>query len=327
MTAVFVCLPEERDKWLAARRAGISASEIAVVLGISPWDSPFNLYWAKTLGWDGDENELMRTGAHLEATIADWWIAECDPNENLVTGPAGLYFSSERPWQLATPDRLVYGICPSCEHGPPETFGCWDCRNTQQDGPPIALLECKWVSYSWDGWGEPGTDEVPTHYRAQVQQQMDVMEVDTTYIAALGPGGFRQYEMHRDEADIALQRKAGEEFMARLANGDPPDLDAHDATLGALKRLHPDLEDADAVIPFEVAVDYTRAVQQLREAEAAKVAAEIQVRAAMGSARRAVWDGELVATRVISDIAESSRTVAAHRRDYLIAPKAKEPKT
>lgn len=301
MSAVFVCLPEERDRWLAARRAGISASEIAAVLGISPWDSPFNLYWSKVLGWATDENELMRTGAHLEDTIADWWAVNHYPHENLDVRATGLYASSERPWQLATPDR----------------------RLAYMDAD-VALLECKWVSYSWDGWGEDGTDEVPVHYRAQVQQQMDVMEVDTTYVAALGPGGFRHYEIHRDENDIALQRKAGEEFMAMIANGSPPDLDAHDATLGAVKRLHPDLEDREVEVPFLLAQRYAHAVRDMHRAEADKQAAEIELRAAMGNARRAVWDGERVATRVISDIAESTRTVAAHRRDYLIAPKEKK---
>lgn len=302
MSAVFVCLPEERDRWLATRRVGISASEIATVLGISPWDSSFNLYWAKTLGWDGDETELMRTGSHLENAIADWWADNHDPHENLDIRGTGLYASSERPWQLATPDRR---LC-----------------HADKD---VALLECKWVSYSWDGWGEPGTDEIPAHYRAQVQQQMDVMEVDQTYIAALGPGGFRHYEVARDEHDIALQRKAGEAFMAMLANGDPPDLDAHDATLAAVKRLHPDLEDVEVEVDSVIAYGYRMACADVKEAEERKQLFEVALRQQMGSARRATFDGERIATRVISEVAESTRTVAAHRRDYLLAPR--EPKS
>lgn len=321
MSAVFVCLPEERDKWLAARRAGISASEIAAVLGISPWDSPFNLFWAKTLGWDTDENELMRIGSHLEQTIADWWAGN-HPHE--VVCPGGLYASKDRPWQLATPDRLV---CDPQMHDNPFP----DDPNYRYDHLTDAfhqgLLECKWVSYSWDGWGEPGTDEIPTHYRAQVQQQMDVMEVDRTYIAALGPGGFRHYEVARDETDIATLRKAGAAFMAGLVHGDPPDLDSHDATLAAVKRLHPDLEDIEVEVSIEVADEYLMRVEDYRYIQARMREAEIKLRAAMGNAKRAVCEGDRVATRVISDIPESTITRAAHRRDYLIAPKAKEPKT
>jgi hypothetical protein len=44
----------------------------------------------------------------------------------------------------------------------------------------------------------------------------------------------------------------------------------------------------------------------------------------MGDAKRAVCDGQTVATRVISDIAERTQTVAAHRRDYLLPPRPKK---
>ena len=34
--------------WLTARRQGITASEIAIVMGLSPYSSPFALYHRKT---------------------------------------------------------------------------------------------------------------------------------------------------------------------------------------------------------------------------------------------------------------------------------------
>src|SRR5690242_18272977 len=111
MTAVELLPPHEakpsNPEWLKLRRAGISASEIAAVVGLSPWQSPFSLYWTKVEGWETESNAEMSAGTRAEPVIADWFADECDPLENLVVCPAGLYASAERPWALATPDRLL----------------------------------------------------------------------------------------------------------------------------------------------------------------------------------------------------------------------------
>jgi putative phage-type endonuclease len=85
MTAVELLPPSEavpaNERWHELRRAGITASEIAVVMGLSPYDSPFNLYWSKVNDWQWEGNEFTRAGQHLEDAIAQWWIATQDPLE------------------------------------------------------------------------------------------------------------------------------------------------------------------------------------------------------------------------------------------------------
>src|SRR5258708_35784072 len=56
-----------REEWLAARRQGITAGEVAAVMGVSSWESPYSLFYRKTgdLPEQGD-NEAMRLGRHLE---------------------------------------------------------------------------------------------------------------------------------------------------------------------------------------------------------------------------------------------------------------------
>lgn len=322
MTVAMLSAEHDREQWLAERRKGIGASEIAAVMGISPWESPFSLYWRKANGWQVDAEEIMRTGTHLEPAIADWWAAE-HPTELVCR--AGLYAHPDRPWQLATPDRLV---CDPQMHDNPFPEDPTYEYDHDRDAFHLAVLECKWVAHSWDGWGEPGTDQIPVHYRAQVLWQCDVMAVDEWHLAALGPGGFRSYTGTTvgAEDELELMRKAGQEFMDRLAAGDPPPLDSHTATLSTLKRLHPDLTDETVEIDTHLADDYWDACERLKSAQAYKDAVEIRLRAAMGTARRAVWGsgpwhGEKLATRVITDIAESTRVVKAHRRDYLLAPR------
>lgn len=309
MTAVELLPPgtgSHDEQWHQLRREGVTASEIAVVMGISPYDSPFSLYWAKVNDWRWDGNELTGTGSHLEPSIADWWMAACDPLENLAMRPAGLYAHRDRPWQLATPDRLLYLTCACCADGGCTcglSGNCSECYNTGFDGPPVALLECKWVAHSWDGWGEPGTDEIPVHYRAQELWQADVLGVSTVYTAALGPTGFRSYVVHVDDAaraDLEVMRAAGAAFALQVHEGHPPDLNGHDATISALQRLHPVLGEGDLEVSLDLAERYRSARLDRKNAEKRVAECEAEIRALLGSEySRLVCNKRLVASRSI----------------------------
>lgn len=327
MTAVELLAPHEANpgnpRWHELRRAGVTASEIAAVLGISPWESPFSLYWRKVNGWGTDDNEYMSTGRRVEPVVADWWADECDPHENLTVVRAGLYAHPERPWQLATPDRLVYMACPYCLGAGVEEMHvgparpCPSCKGWKTEGLPLAVLECKWTG-SWDGWGEPGTDDIPVYYRAQVLWQIDVLGVDEGHLAMLGPGGFRAYgPIRRDEKDLTVMRAAGLRLMDRIASGDAPDIDDHPATGQALKQLHPLAGSGDIEVPVELAEGYRRARALRSRIEARVDAYEMQIRAALGGTyHRAVCNGRLVASRSVYDQSGDSAELTALETDW-----------
>ncbi|MDG4792204.1 YqaJ viral recombinase family protein, partial [Micromonospora sp. WMMD1102] len=102
----------DNPRWHELRRAGVTASEVAALVGISPWDSAFSLYHRKANGWEVEDNEDLSNGRRCEPVIAEWWA---DTHPDAVVCPAGLYASQARPWQLATPDRLVHMACPCCD--------------------------------------------------------------------------------------------------------------------------------------------------------------------------------------------------------------------
>lgn len=295
----------DRGLWLARRRIGLGASEIAAVMGISPYDSPFSLWWRKHMEWDIEANDEMRVGTYLEPTIADWFAEHGDPLENLIIRPAGLYRHADRPWQLATPDRLIYLPCDKCGGEGllgDLVAGLYSCGCADgTTGDLMALLECKWVAYSWDGWGEDGTGEVPVHYRAQVLWQMDVMGVDEVFVCALGPGGFRIYRVQRDERDLMMMREAGRRFMQSLADGEPPDVDDHSATLPMVRRVNAAIEDREQEIPGPIATGFIRArrFKALADKVSRRYAAEL--RAHMGTAKKATYDGRVFAARSTDD--------------------------
>lgn len=273
-----------RDEWLAARLKGVTASEIAALLGISPYQSPFNLFWIKTGQIPEDfDNDRLELGRILEPYVASRFRA-AHPDLHLVN-PAGLWGSVERPWQLATPDGFV------TESG-------------RAVAEPIAVWEGK-TSGTYEGWGEPGTDDVPAYIAAQVLYQMDVIGCLRGYVSCffLATQQIRTYVLTYDQTDVDLMRARGLEFWERVQDGNPPEIDGHTATTLALKRLYPDADEAEeAQVPNDLAIRYRTACAAVKRAQERKSGIENEIRAAMGSAKRAITeDGQKVATRSIYD--------------------------
>lgn len=282
----------QRGEWLAARSNGVGASDIAAVLGLSPWTSPFDLFYRKLTGDEEVEHDQMRWGRRLEAAVADEY-ADRHPEFGLTRAP--LIAHRDRPWQMCTIDRLLYD-------GPPG------------DGAdPVAVFEVK-THGTLDGWGEDGSDEVPVQYRCQVLQQLDCVGVDVGHLALLVNGRtYREYEITRDEGDLGILRAAGEDFWHRVtaARADPdrageyaPPLDAHPATTGRLKKLHNTVDEVEVDVDPDVALDYLAACAEAKAAEEDKAEAANRMLAALGDARwgYADVDGERVkvATRSVS---------------------------
>jgi len=290
-----------RDQWLAARRGGVTASEIAVILGISPYDSPFNLYYRKRGELTDDyDNTAMSLGRYLEPWIADQWAAD---HPEFIVRPSGLYASTERPWQLCTPDRDLY----------------YERSDTVQH-----VLEIK-SSGTYDGWGDDGTDVIPAYYRAQVLWQLDTLGLREAHVTCffLSTRSRRDYVVAYDADDVQLMRKSATEFLAAVEAGTPPPIDHSPATLGALKALHPELEDETAQVPDDVAEAYRWARSALKAAKEQADQAENQLRAAMGPARAAVdTSGEKICSRSIYTVPEHTRK--ASTVDKLNAARSKK---
>lgn len=250
----------------------MSASKIAAVLGISPWGSPYSL-WCQMAGLVEPEPQTTEQsrGHYLEPSIAAW-LADQHPDRQLVAG--GCWVNNDRPWQLASPDGRLLA-----------------------DGQPPELAEYK-TDADGSGWGEPGTDEVPLYYRAQVQWQMDTLGATRTRIAVLTSRlVFAEYIVDYDSADAALMRTAAEEFLDSLLWHEMPDLDAHPATYEAVKKLHPDIDDEDVDIDDDLAAEFVTALADKTASEQREAKARTRLAAALGVAKRARWNGYTLATR------------------------------
>ena len=319
MTGVLIETASEAG-WHAARREGITASEIAVVMGLAPetQNSPYALYHRKLeLLPEPEDNTEMDLGRFLEAWVAGRFQAERP--EFMVAGDGRQLFAHpDRPWQLATPDRLV----------------CDDMRlDFEGDGTvveefdPVAVLECK-TSATRDGWGDDLSDEIPVHYRCQVLWQLDVLGVQVGYVACLflHTRQVRTYVITLDaqaRQDLDLMRDEAGAFLGRLAAGDPPDVDWRPATAAALRHLHPDLEDRQITISGTLRNQYQAACRAVDRAERRKQLAVNRIRARLGNGRQVYdRDGQLVATRQVYDVKAHIRK--ASKVDKIVPAKPKK---
>ncbi len=330
MSAVLIPTASEAE-WLDARRKGITASEIAIVMGLSPYSSPYALYHQK-LGIlpDGDDNLAMERGRILEPYIAEKFAA-AHPEFAILGSGRELYARPDRDWQMATPDRMVHGLyeagqctCGAGLDGYGHERGCgWELDE------PVAVLETKTDSGSGE-WGEPGTDEIPVHYRCQVLWQMDVLGVSRAYVACLNIPRWeiREYVIEHDPAvplgydvthtlpgalcdlctDILAMHVAATEFLERIDRQEPPDVDWRPATIDSLKALHPSVEDTDAEVSVQLAAWYHAACRNHKHWEQRKKLYEARIREQAASFHR---------LRPLHQLRRRMACGAAHHQSYL----------
>ena len=102
--------PTSHDEWLAERSKGIGASDVAPILGLSMFDSPFS-FWLKKTGQvpPEPENQAMKLGHLLEPVVAQLW--EESTGQKVIKASASdiIYVHPEHDFMRATPDRIVRG--------------------------------------------------------------------------------------------------------------------------------------------------------------------------------------------------------------------------
>jgi len=259
------------EAWHAARANGIGGSEIAAVLGLSPYESRFSL-WHRKKGLIGpvEESEEMYWGKEHEPAICRRFARE-HPDLDVTVAPT--YAHRDRPWQIANPDRRV--------------------------GPE--LLEAK-TARDGEGWGEEGTAQIPVHYRAQCLWYMDVLGARRCHVAVLIAGSeYREYVVDYDEDEARILREAGARFMDDLARDVRPDIDGHSATYQAIRELPDGLDDVDVEIETALRDRFHKAQDAFWRAEDELTACKGLLLDAIDTGRRAVCERLRVATRTVRD--------------------------
>ncbi|MFB7548545.1 YqaJ viral recombinase family protein [Streptomyces sp. NPDC056154] len=253
------------EEWEKAR-AGlcITATEIAAVMGLSPWSNPFVL-WHKKSGLPVPPfvvTPQVEWGNRLEPAVAQKFA---DEHPEIDLSETGTWRHRDRDWQRATPDRVAAD----------------------------RLLEVK-TSPTGEGW-ESG---VPLHYYCQIQWQLDTLGLDLCHVAVLISGhDYREYVVEYDEADAKMMREQAIRFLDSVRHGQRPDIDDSAETYSTLRRQADRFDDTDVEIPGPIASRYEVTHQQLKASETEHQHAKSLLLDALGNGRNAMHLGRRIAYR------------------------------
>lgn len=266
------------DKQLAARDQGIGSSEVAAILGRDPYRTSWDVWAVKTGRAEPQaENSAMRIGTRLERALLD--MAQDELGQKIV----------------APTSTFVRGILRANVDGMLERF---------QRGATI--VEAKTTSAS-EGWGTPGTADVPERVFLQAQHQMLCADSPRVYVARLlASFGFQfaLYQIDRDEDVCAeIDARCREWWNAHVIGETAPAATASMETLARIRREAKKVDIDSTLINRE---RIARTV--LDRAEAEYDAAKIAVLTAMGDGDMATdgtWTVRYTqATRTSADMAE-----------------------
>lgn len=156
--------PKDRIAWLQHRTQGIGSSEVATIVGLNPYETPYQL-WRRKVGIDApiEDNQLMKLGRLLEDTVAQ--LFEEATSKKIIKSSKGdwLIQSKTKPYMQVSPDRL---------------YLVGEKRNNANKG----ILECKTTQKQIE------KDKLPKHWFCQLQYQLGVSGLQQGAIAWLTQG-------------------------------------------------------------------------------------------------------------------------------------------
>jgi putative phage-type endonuclease len=206
----------EREEWLAKRRQYIGASEVAAILGQSPYAGPLNIYDAKVNGTRLKTTRQMERGHAMESVIAGWYADETGRTVKDI-GATNFQIHPDIPFLGATLDRVT--THPILGAGP---------------------LEIKSIGGFKDSeYKEEWEVDPPLHFQIQLQTQMAVTE--KTWGALCGGFAATDTIKHCD-LDFNAEFWASavpilEEFWHRVQTKNPPPVDGCPRALETVKRI------------------------------------------------------------------------------------------
>lgn len=267
--------PKDRAEWLKHREAGIGSSEVATIVGLNPWETPYQL-WRRKLGIDPakDETFAMKAGHYLEDAVAQFW--HDSTGQDIIKSSAGdwLIVNDERPYMRVSPDR-TYWLA-----GMP--------RNNANKG----ILECKTTQMSID------PDDIPKHWFCQVQYQLGVAELEQGSLAWLCSGrefGYKNLSLVPDF--FAWLVEEVERFWTDNIQGkqEPTAANVQDVLLKYNRHTDGKIVEVDDEI-FAAYNSLKGLKDELAALEARKAELEDKIKLGFGDAEGISYGGQTIAT-------------------------------
>lgn len=192
---------------IAQRLAGMTATDIAAVVGVHPQRSPISVFLEKTGAappWVDTDRTIW--GERLEPLVR----ADYAARHGVRVEDPGTLAHPDHEWMMATPDGVAYA---------------------EGGVEPLNGLEIKTHTIRLaDLYGAPGTDEVPPHELCQCAWGMAVTGLSRWDLVAFIDNQPREYVIDRDDEVIGHLQERAERFLVdNVRAGVAPDPDGSDA--------------------------------------------------------------------------------------------------
>lgn len=257
----------DRAEWLQSRTKGIGASEVSVIMGVNPFETPYQL-WRRKKGLDApkEETEAMLRGHILEEGVAQYFHEKSGYEIIKSSADDFMYVDTEKPFLRASPDRL---------------FWLGGKKSNKNKG----ILECKTTLMSVDA------ENIPRHWYCQVQYNLGVSGFKRGALAWLSAGHFEfgYIEIEFDAEFYAYMVERVAEFWERYIIGDEEP--AAETAADVLIKYPTHAEGEEITATVEVMQHWTElhaVKEEIAELEKRKAAAEDGIKIAMGECERIV---------------------------------------
>lgn len=191
-----ISLEQNTEEWLLFRKDHIGASDAPIIMGVSPWKTPFQLWEEKlALGKPQAMNAAMKRGHDLEPLARETYIFET----GVIVEPV-VARSSEYPWMAASFDglsldrkRIVEIKCPNAKD-----------HELAKNG------------------------QVPAYYYPQLQHQMVVAQLDSVDYVSFRDGDIAIVTVKRDDEYIEELLEKEKAFFDMVTNLEAPPISESD---------------------------------------------------------------------------------------------------
>lgn len=267
--------PSSREEWLDVRKSGIGSSEVATIVGLNPWETPYQL-WRRKVGLDApkEENFAMKAGHYLEDAVSRFWSDET--GREIIKRSAGDWIirDNDRPFLQVSPDRTY-----------------WLTGEKHNDSNK-GILECKTTQMSIDA------DDLPKHWFCQVQYQLGVAGLEHGSLAWLCSGrefGYKDIDLVHDFYGWLVEEV--ERFWRDniLGKQEPSAVSVKDILLKYNRHADGKIVEVGSEI-FDACTSLREIKKQIKELETSQEELEERIKMAFGDAEGISFDGQTLAT-------------------------------
>jgi putative phage-type endonuclease len=198
-TPIYIDLEQNSPQWLDFRKGKIGASDASVILGVSPWMTPFQLWEEKLeLSKPRDTSSSMQRGKDMEKEA----LKSFEDESGLVMFPKVVQHPKYE-WMIASLDGIDF------------------------DHQYIVEIKCPGKADHETALG----GKIPDKYVPQIQHQLAVTGLTRAYYYSYSFNSHACITMDRNDAYIHSLIAKEEAFWECIQNFEPPELIDRDCVL------------------------------------------------------------------------------------------------